>query len=333
MGLCENVAPVELVTGKGKSTPCSTLCNLTYDYGNSDCVLSNKGDHLDIQCYDGTNQVDFTGYKNLSVVSVRLYNGSLNKYDGKHFPGELIIQHSSGRSNVFVCIPVESTRVTTESTKWFKNFMSQIPINKKAGQIVSNVAGFTLNKVIPKGPYYYVEDAPFDAGLKYGCNEKDKLIIFDGSNPTRMHYKDLVYLKNRIQALGGLLKTQKLTKEKLQYNKTGTTNGPGKGDDNEGPGTGMTCVPITDLHGKSVASKTAGKVLSWVQDIGPSGLEEFSFEKHVLPYLIPIICVVFVLILLALWRWMHSSSTGFKIPKVSLFKKKGSSGGTAGAGE
>ena len=81
MGLCENVAPVELVTGKGKSTPCSTLCNLTYDYGNSDCVLSNKGDHLDIQCYDGTNQVDFTGYKNLSVVSVRLYNGSLNKYD------------------------------------------------------------------------------------------------------------------------------------------------------------------------------------------------------------------------------------------------------------
>jgi len=189
MGLCENVAPVELVTGKGKSTPCSTLCNLTYDYGNSDCVLSNKGDHLDIQCYDGTNQVDFTGYKNLSVVSVRLYNGSLNKYDGKHFPGELIIQHSSGRSNVFVCIPVESTRVTTESTKWFKNFMSQIPINKKAGQIVSNVAGFTLNKVIPKGPYYYVEDAPFDDGLKYGCNKKDKLIIFDGSNPTRMHYK------------------------------------------------------------------------------------------------------------------------------------------------
>ncbi len=209
--------------------------------------------------------------------------------------------------------------------------MSQIPTKPSSGQIVSNVAGFTLNKVIPKGPYYYIEDAPFHNSLKYGCNKKDKIIIFDGSNPVRMHYKDLIYLQNRISPI--TLPTKKIKKEDLQYNKTGTQNGPGKGDDNQGPGTGMTCVPITDLHGKSVASKTAGKVLSWVQDIGPSGLEEFSFEKHVLPYLIPIICVVFVLILLALWRWMHSSSTGFKVPNVSLFKKKGRSGGTAGAGE
>ena len=332
MALCENVAPIELVTGKGKSTPCSTLCKFTYEYGNSDCVLTNKDKYLDIQCFDGTNEVELTGYNNLSVASVRLYNGSINKYDGENFPGELIIQHTTGRSNVFVCIPVQTTRVTTESTKWFKNFMSQTPTNSASGQIVSNVAGFTLNKVIPKGPYYFIENAPFHKSLKYGCNKEDKIIIFDGSNPVRMHYKDIVYLQNRISRT--TLPTKKMEKEDVQYNKTGTQNGPGKGDDNDGPGTGMTCVPITDLQGKSVASKTAGKVLSWVQDIGPSGMEEFNFEKHVLPYLIPIICVVFVLILLALWRWMHSSSTGFKVPKISLFKKSsGSSGGSSSGGE
>ena len=102
---CENVAPIDLVSGK--STPCSTLCKLTYDYGNSDCLITNKENYLDIQCFDGKNEVKLPGYDGLSVTSVRLYNGSLNLYEGEKMKGELIIQHSSGSSNVFVCIPFE----------------------------------------------------------------------------------------------------------------------------------------------------------------------------------------------------------------------------------
>ena len=324
---CENVAPIDLVSGN--STPCSTLCKLTYNYGNSDCLITNKENYLDIQCFDGKNEVKLPGYDGLSVTSVRLYNGSLNHYEGEKLKAELIIQHSSGSSNVFVCIPVKSSRVKNESTKWFNNFMSQIPLKASTGQIVSNVAGFTLNKVIPRGPYYFIDGAPFDKSLKFGCNKKDKIIIFDSANPARIHYKDLVYLQNRISETR--LPVKKVSKENLQYNKKGTQDGPGSKDDTQGPGTGMTCVPITDLHGKPVASKGAQKVLSWVQDLGPSGLEDFSFEKHILPYLIPIICVVFVLILLALWRWMHSSSTGFKVPKINIYGSRGRSGGTASA--
>ena len=52
---CENVAPIQLVSGQ--NTPCSTLCKFTYNYGNADCVLTNKEYYIDIQCFDGKNEV------------------------------------------------------------------------------------------------------------------------------------------------------------------------------------------------------------------------------------------------------------------------------------
>lgn len=316
---CDNVAPVQLVSGQ--NTPCGSLCKFTYNYGNAGCVLTNKEYYLDIQCYDGKNEVELTGYKDMKVSSVRLYNKSINHYHGEQTDAELIIQHSASGRNVFVCIPVTTTRGKNESTRWFNSIMSQIPTNVNAGQNVSNASEFSLNKVIPKGPYYFIDGAPFHKDLKYGCNSKDKIIIFDPGYPAKMHYSDIIYLKNRITTMTGI-PPKAVGKSKLQYNKNGTKNGPGK-EVNPQVGEGMTCVPVTDLTGKMIGKGGSKKVLDWVMDRGGGG-EEFNFQKHVLPYLIPIISIVFALLLIYFFKWLHGSFKGGNM-RVSLMPRRASS--------
>ena len=91
---CKNVATIQLTSCK--NIPCSTLCKYTYDYGNASCVLTNKEFYLDIQCFDGKNEVHLTGYKDLTVNSVRLYCPPVNYYQGGEIDAELIIRHTGG---------------------------------------------------------------------------------------------------------------------------------------------------------------------------------------------------------------------------------------------
>lgn len=302
---CKNVAPIQLPTGKNQ--PCTNLCRFTYNYGNASCVLTNKEFYLDINCFDGKNEVKFTGYSELVVRNVRLYCPPVNYYQGGDVDAELVIKHDMGGTSLMVCIPIESTRGHNDSTRWFQGFASQIPTNANSGQMVSNTNNFTLNNVIPKAPYYFLDGASWDTKFEYGCNQKDKMIIFDPTKAAKINYKDLVYIKNRITKFN----TTHGVAKGIMYNKTGTLNGPGQPDDTGGgSGSNMTCVPVTDMVGRRLGGGST-KMLDWIMPKGQNG-EKFNFEKHVLPYLIPIICIMFVLALIFFFKMMHS---GFKRSK------------------
>ena len=95
-------------------------------------------------------------------------------------------------------------------------------------------------------------------------------------------------------------------------------NGPGKPEDTGVEGSNMTCVPVTDMAGRRITSKGHNKNVRLGDGSGTNSREEFNFEKHVLPYLIPILAILFVLALIFFFKTMHSSVKGSRRSSSSI---------------
>ena len=235
-------APINLVKG-GKYQDCTEKCKLIYKYGLSNCTVENKGTYLDIECASAPNVINYGG-SDLTVSSVRLYLKSLNTYDGFNADGELIITHTAGGGkNVYICIPIVNNEKSGTSSKWFSKIIPFSP-TKKNTSIPINVNNFTLNDVIPQSAFYI-----FDGGtFSWGCNNKDEMIIF--------HKDQAINMKNReFKTLASLIKSESMVKitpkaDEMNFNKKGTSNGPGESPDAEGKS--LTCTPVEDGESKSL---------------------------------------------------------------------------------
>ena len=83
-----------------KDQECKENCEFNHEYNpNSSCVLTNKGNYLEIKT-DGKNNVSYNNH-NLSLEDVRFYTPSLHTFDGKHIDGELILKHHGNGINVW----------------------------------------------------------------------------------------------------------------------------------------------------------------------------------------------------------------------------------------
>jgi carbonic anhydrase len=240
---CQNTtAPINLEKG-GKYQDCTEKCKLIYKYGLSNCTVENKGTYLDIECASAPNVINYGG-SDLTVSSVRLYLKSLNTYDGFNADGELIITHTAGGGkNVYICIPIVNNEKSGTSSKWFSKIIPFSP-TKKNTSIPINVNNFTLNDVIPQSAFYI-----FDGGtFSWGCNNKDEMIIF--------HKDQAINMKNReFKTLASLIKSESMVKitpkaDEMNFNKKGTSNGPGESPDAEGKS--LTCTPVEDGESKSL---------------------------------------------------------------------------------
>lgn len=224
-----------------------------YDYGISACSIANKETYLEINCFDGINKVGSGLTGDLYVSSVRLYKPSLNSYDGAKADAELIITHSGGGKNLYVCIPITSTVASGGSTDWFNQIIPFSP-PKPNGSKSINVSNFTLNDVIPKAPFIIYEGGTFE----WGCSKSDVMLLFNLDNAININYKNLNTLGNITKkASHNILESP----DYLKSNKKGTLAGPGKISGSQKSST-LTCTPITDQDGKNIESPNSS---TWVK--------------------------------------------------------------------
>lgn len=205
------------------SNKCDLTCSFSYTYGNSDLSVTNNGDHLSFS-YDGNSTVIYNG-DNYNVQDIRLYKPSLNKYYGSKVDAELFIHHvgSSGQ-NLLLCVPIVSNNSSSASNTMFNNVIPFVPSKLNESRTI-NVSNYTLNYFIPKSGFYsYTGKLPYEP-----CNGNYNIILFDSRNTINMN-------PNNLSTIGSILevpntKIKASTKNKLYYNKIGTTENTLTGED------------------------------------------------------------------------------------------------------
>tara|TARA_Y100000591_G_C21853830_1_gene713495 strand:+ start:1654 stop:2580 length:927 start_codon:yes stop_codon:yes gene_type:complete len=291
-------APINLPTGVNEKGGVNT--DFTYNYAASSCSVTNKKTYLDINCYDGMNTVHSGLTGDLYVSSVRLYKPSLNTYDGRKADAELIITHSGGGKNLYICIPITSTTSSGGTVEWFRQFVPFSPSQSGSSKSV-NVSSFTLNTIIPKAAYIVYEGGTFD----WGCSKQDVMILFTLSNGINMSYRDLKTLGNIIKpASYNVLPVPTY----LKFNSRGTTAGPGKKSSSKKSST-LTCTPIIDRDGNNIESPDQ---TTWVSTINKDSINLDKINKWwnvILGIILGIIVIGIVIYSLRKVRATASSST------------------------
>jgi hypothetical protein len=243
--------------------------NFHYEYGISTCSVTNKGTYLDINCYDGINKISSGLTGDLYVTGVRLYKPSLNSYDGRKADAELIITHSGGGKNLYICIPISGTTAKGGTTEWFNQIIPFSPSRTGSSKSI-NVSNFTLNTVTPKATFIVYEGGTFD----WGCSKDDVMMLFNLDNSISINYKNLRTIGNIIEKSSYNILS---TPDYLKFNKKGTISGPGKIAGSEKSDT-LTCTPVLDQDGKNILSPDSS---SWVKKTQSMGNNIGNkIEKH-----------------------------------------------------
>lgn len=218
-------SPIDLQT---TTQSCTNKCSYKFDYGISDCKVTNKTDHL-LLSYNGTSTNVTYNDSPCTVREVRLYKPSLNEYYGSKVDAEIIINHSTnGGNNLLVCVPIKTSSTKSASSTMMESIIRLAPISEDEGQHSVNVPNYTLNNLIPSAPFYnYQGTLPYDE--KNGTYD---IIIFDSNaNSTNINI-----LPVSMETLGTIIEPTNSVPDKsyktsqLYYNKDGTTEPPSSDD-------------------------------------------------------------------------------------------------------
>ena len=301
---CQRTAPINLI--KSATRECQSRCNLSYDYGLSDCSVINKGVYLDINCYNGSNTVNSDLLEGLlTVTGVRLYKPSLNKYENFKADAELIITHTGGGRTLYMCIPVVGSGKVGSSAKWFNKF---IPFSPKQQNRVTgiNVNGYTLNSVIPQSPYIIYEGGSFD----WNCGQDNIIIMYHKDNAINMSNANMVKLGKLISASSTTVVNPV---SNLLLSSAGTTAGPGRNASKTKKKV-LKCRPVTYPDGSPIIPGKASD-LPWSGGEGSEGAST-KVGSNSLMWAIIILLAIIVLVLLGrllgllFTTFINSSSRG-----------------------
>ena len=256
---------------------CSNTCDFTYSYRTSpsSCKIKSMGSgnggksqYLDLKCFDGNNDINYSSLGNIEINEARLYSPSLNKWNGKRLEAELILQHIGNGKQVYVCIPVRIGGKNGVSVDWFKKLqLKTLPTRKGA---ISNPTSpnFRLDDVIPIGGYYVMKKN----GLSFkNCNPGNNImILFSSENPAYIGRNELNLLQQRVNTSSSGHHT--VGTGEIIYNESGTAGSSASGRGGSG-GEVMEseCYQITDEDGNPITDEEGkpwgGESTEWVKNL------------------------------------------------------------------
>ena len=282
-------APINVPSGINEEAAENT--DFTYNYGVSACSVTNKKTYLDINCYDGINTINSGLTGDLYVSNVRLYKPSLNTYNGRKADAELIVTHSGGGKNLYICIPIESTTSKGGTVDWFNQIIPFSPSTTNSSKSI-NVSNFTLNTIIPKAPFIVYEGGTFD----WGCSKQDVMIIFTMDNGAKISYSNLRILGNIIESSSYNVQP---VPDYLKLNKRGTLAGHGKKAGSKKSNT-LTCTPIQDQNGNNLETPDE---TSWTMEKDNFDSEGDKLTKQINKYWNIVLGIIVGIIVLGIIIW------------------------------
>lgn len=155
----------------------TTNTQYEYNYATSSTVVTKRDTYLefDFDSKDAEIKLGDVPYK---VQEIRLYRGSLTKYEGADVAAEMIIHHvePQGGKNLLVHIPIVSTtnNVKSTSNEYLKNVLKNVPSDSD-----SNNEKNDINQILELN--HFINERPFflsSTTLPYPPNNGDNYTIF-----------------------------------------------------------------------------------------------------------------------------------------------------------
>jgi carbonic anhydrase len=249
---CPNAtAPINIslssITGN-----CDYKCSYSFNYNNSSCVVTNRGDYVLINYDKATSPPVLYNSSAFDVKEIRLYTPSLHSYENNKTDAELIIVHTSntGAKPLLVCIPIKANNTSSISALMFKEIIntmaSSAPVDGETTTV--NLHDFNLSKIVPRKPFYsYSATEPYQP-----CYENVDYIVYVPSDTS------LDMLTDNLTTLQNIITSNPYDIKKgpeVFYNKKGP-NKDGMGDDIY-----IDCQPINS--GNSGNNETTEVVTSY----------------------------------------------------------------------
>jgi carbonic anhydrase len=176
---CSNAtAPIDIskdnVTGK-----CDVKCKFTYNYNDSSCVATNRGDYISLAYDTSSSQPVTYNSSSYDVKEIRIYSPSLHSFNGSKADAEFMIIHNTfaGANPLLVCVPIKSSNSSEASSKILSTIINTVASNAPTvdEQTTVNLSKFNLNAFVPKTPFFsYTASEPYQP-----CNEgKNEYIVY-----------------------------------------------------------------------------------------------------------------------------------------------------------
>jgi carbonic anhydrase len=248
MACSKSTAPVNISSNNSQGE-CFLKCNYKYNYGITSCYITNNDDHLSLKYINPgkSEPVTFNNDK-YDVKEVRIYQPSLNTYNGNKVSGEMIILHNSINTGkqFIVSIPILSGNISSKGSTQLNSIVSEastsIPNNGEAINISLNK--FTLDTFVSQAPFY-----SYTATLPYGsCDGSYEYVAYNTDN-------GLYIEPDNVKKLQKIITENHITVKdtKIFYNSKGP-NSQGSGNDE----IYIDCQPVNE-EGSILVSENNGK--------------------------------------------------------------------------
>ena len=154
---------------------CDLKCAYNFKYPETSLVAKNDGVMISLTCDKSNKPPVLYNNEKYIVDKFIIVAPSIHNFNGSKASAEVLINHTpdGGGEQFIVCIPIiESTDSSTASnllTEIIQGASNGAPAKGETTNL--NISGFTLNKIVPKKPFYsYTSSSKLD---------KNEYVVFD----------------------------------------------------------------------------------------------------------------------------------------------------------
>jgi hypothetical protein len=137
---------------------CDLKCIYNFKYKESNLTIKNNGINISMKCDDSNVPPVIYNEVKYNVSQILLFSPSLHLFNEDKVEAELIVEHvpETGGQNLFVCVPIVKSGDSTTASSLLTQTILGVAANAPAANETTtiNLSDFTLNKIIPKSPFF-----------------------------------------------------------------------------------------------------------------------------------------------------------------------------------
>jgi len=183
------------ISRENVSGNCDLKCAYNFKYPETSLVAKNDGVMISLTCDKSNRPPVLYNNQKYTVDKFIIVAPSIHNFNGSKASAEVLINHTpdGGGEQFIVCIPIiESTDSSTASnllTEIIQGASNGAPAKGETTNL--NISGFTLNKIVPKKPFYgYTGVSELD---------KNEYVVFDILDAITLNNKTLSSLTKIIK--------------------------------------------------------------------------------------------------------------------------------------